>query len=353
MPEFGAGIVAGGRGPWIERAFCQLTARQTTLPVPKLHASTMNPTVRPVKDCPALARRYDPIGVVIGVASMALYLSLCEVGARADEVRAAFEKLLASPRLSARRASQQWRFLRGCFERLLDPTVEEMHVEARKAAQYKFEIEKRLARYYQAAGPALVFVFLLMDRAVAVREDLIDEDYPSSSGYALLVSHAHLRAALSADKRELQEYFVRLIEDAARAEFAAYAAVPEVRLASLDGVFVPNGPAYRRIRNVVEQNALKGWTIRHPEYNPSTMRVLSVRVGEVTDTQATMFTEEYWYLRWWSMPESRYAYIYNETNHQRYVLTRVGARWLIDANIYPPPRATAATGQLRTRTARR
>lgn len=284
---------------------------------------------------------------------MTPYLPLCEVRAHSDEVRAAFEKLLASPRLSARRASQQWRFLRECFEHLLDPNVEEVHVEARKAAQYKFEIEKRLARYYQSAGPTLVFVFLLMDRGTAVREDLIDEDYPSNSGYALLVSQARPGAEPPPGKRELQEYFVRLIEEAARAEFAAYAAVPEVRLASLEGVFVPDGPAYRRIRNVVEQSALKGWTLRHPEYNPSTMRVLSVRVGGVTDAEATVFTEEYWYLRWWSMPESRYAHIYNETNQQRYVLTRAGGRWLIDANIYPPPRATTATGQPRTRTAQR
>ena len=272
---------------------------------------------------------------------MSPYLSLNEVGAHSDEIRAALEKLLASPRLAARRASQQWLFLRGCFERLMNPVAEEVHVEARKAAQYKFEIEKRLARYYQTAGPTLAFVFLLMDRDTAVRQELIDEDYPSNSGYALLVSHARPEMVSPQPERELQEYFVRLIEDAARAEFAAYAAAPEVRLSSLDGVFVSDGPAYRRIRNVVEQRSSAGWTIRYPEYNPSTMRVLSVRVGEITDTEATVFTQEYWYLRWWSLAESRYTYIYNETNHQRYVLMRIGGRWLVDTNIYPPPRATA------------
>jgi hypothetical protein len=129
--------------------------------------------------------------------------------------------------------------------------------------------------------------------------------------------------------------------------------VPEVRLASLEAMFVPDGPAYRRIRNVVEQSALKRWTIRYPEYNPSTMRVLRVRVGEMTEMEATVFTEEYWYLRWWSVDEARYVYIYNEINHQRYVLTRIGGQWLIDANVYPPPRTTPAPSRPKRREIRR
>jgi hypothetical protein len=273
---------------------------------------------------------------------MTPYLTLEEIRARVGEVRAAFESLLSSPRIAARTESQQWRFLCSCFEQLMDSATGEAQVEARKATQYKFELEKRMARYYQAAGPALAFVFVLIDRGAAVRRDLIDEDYPSTSGYALLVSHARPEVVSPQPERELQEYFVRLIEDATRAEFAAYAAAPEVKLASLDGIFVHDGPAYRRIRNVAEERSQRRWTIRYPEYNPSTMRVLSVRVAGVTDTEATVFTEEYWYLRWWSVSEGCYSYIYNETNHQRYVLTRVGGRWLIDTNIYPPPRAATA-----------
>jgi hypothetical protein len=235
----------------------------------------------------------------------------------------------------------------------MDPATEEVTVEPRKAAQYRFEIEKRLKRYYRSARPALAFVFLLADRGSALRQELIDEDYPSSSGYVLLVSHARPEVVAPPSERELREYLVRLVEDAARAEFAAYAGAPEVTLASLDGIFVPDGSAYRRIRNIVEQHARRGWTIRYPEYNPSTMRVLGVRVGEVSETQATVFTEEYWYLRWWSETEARYAYVYNETNHQRYILTRVDGRWLVDTNVYPPPRATAATRRPRSEVARR
>jgi hypothetical protein len=172
-------------------------------------------------------------------------------------------------------------------------------------------------------------------------------------GYVLLVTHARPEVIAAPSELELREYLVRLVEDAARAEFTAYAGAPMVNLASLDGLFVPDGPAYRRIRNVIEQHARRGWTIRIPEYNPSTMRVLGVRVGEVSETQATVFTEEHWYLRWWSETEARYAYIYNETNHQRYLLTRVGDRWLVDTNVYPPPRATSAMRRPKDREARR
>ncbi len=285
--------------------------------------------------------------------AMTPYLSLSEVRARSEEIRAAFESLLRSPRLAARPTSRQWVFLRACFVRLMDPATEEVTVEQRKAAQYKLEVEKRLARYYRSAGPALAFVFLLMDRGSAVRQDLVGEDYPANAGYVLLVAHARPEAVAPPSELELREYLVRRVEDAARAEFAAYAGVPSVNLSSLDALFVQDGPAYRRIRNVVEQHARRAWTIRYPEYNPSTMRVLSVRVGEVSETQATVFTEEYWYLRWWSETEARYAYVYNETNHQRYILTRVDGRWLVDTNVYPPPRATAAMRHARTGSARR
>lgn len=284
---------------------------------------------------------------------MTPYLSWSEVRAGSEEIRAAFEGLLRSPRLAARPASRQWVFLRACFARLMDPSAEEAFVEPRKAAQYKLEVEKRLRRYYRSAGPALAFVFLLMDRGSALRQDFVDENYPSSSGYVLLVSHARPEVVAAPSELELKEYLVRLVEDAARAEFAAYAATPEVRLSSLDGIFVHDGPAYRRIWNVVEQRSLARWTIRYPEYNPSTMRVLSIRVGDVSETQATVFTEEYWYLRWWSEAEARYAYIYNETNHQRYILTRVDGQWLVDTNIYPPPRATTAARRPKDREARR
>lgn len=115
--------------------------------------------------------------------AMTPYLSWSEVRAGSEEIRAAFEGLLRSPRLAARPSSRQWAFLRACFARLMDPATEEVTVEPRKAAQYKLEVEKRLKRYYHAAGPALAFVFLLADRGSAVRQDLVGEDYPSSSGY--------------------------------------------------------------------------------------------------------------------------------------------------------------------------
>ena len=106
----------------------------------------------------------------------------------------------------------------------------------------------------------------------------------------------------------------------------------------------------RRIR---VPKALSRDTIRHPGFNPSTMRVLNVRGGEVSDAEATVFTQEYWCLRRWSLIESSYVYVYNETNRQRYVLTRAGGRWLVDTNIYPPPQTTTALRRPRGGSARR
>jgi hypothetical protein len=281
------------------------------------------------------------------------YLSWSEVQARSGEIRTAFEKLLGSPRVAPRPTSMQWRFLRTCFVRLVDEAAPDVVIEPRKASQYRFEIERRLKDYYQGASTALGFVFSLVDRASALRRGFIEENYPVVAGYVLLVAHARPEAVSSQPEREMREYFLRLVDDATKAEFATYGALPTVNLSPLDGLFVPAGSAYRRIRDLVERHASSRNTIRHPEYNPSTMRVLSSRVGEISASEAIVFTLEYWYLRWWSLTESRYIYVYNETNRQRYVLTHVAGRWLVDTNIYPPPRTVTPLKKARRGVARR
>ena len=76
-------------------------------------------------------------------------------------------------------------------------------------------------------------------------------------------------------------------------------------------------------------------------HNPSTCRLLSVTVKEVTDTEAQLRTAEYWYLRWWSIPNEGYTYPYRETNRQIWFL-RPDPKgiWRVWDNLYPPPRMT-------------
>jgi hypothetical protein len=85
----------------------------------------------------------------------------------------------------------------------------------------------------------------------------------------------------------------------------------------------------------------RNWTISNPN-NPSTHRLISVKVVRVGAAEAEVRTEEFWYVRWWSLDKRKNAYVYNERNFHKYLLVREAGQWLIDYDIYPPPRESAS-----------
>ena len=268
------------------------------------------------------------------------FWSLDEIRGREAEVRAAFDELMAQRRVVPRPRSRQWRFFRSCLVALVDSTEPELGAARTTAAQYKFEVEDRLRRYYRSPGRPLSIVFSLMDRSRALLAEIVDEAYPSTLGYVLLVSDARPEQTLLTGNVELRQYLARVVDDAARAEFDVYRRLPVIDLAPIDRYFRVDSPAYLRIRTVVEGHAKRERCISFPLHNPSTMRVLKLRVQRVEATAAVVTTLEYWYLRWWSLRKQAYSYVYQETNHQRYHLVQLGDQWLVEGNIYPPPRNT-------------
>ena len=74
--------------------------------------------------------------------------------------------------------------------------------------------------------------------------------------------------------------------------------------------------------------------------NPSTKRVLGVKVKNIEGAEAVVSTTEYWYLRWWDTKTESYTYPYRETNRQQYVLRDEGDAWRVWANLRPLPRSS-------------
>ena len=69
--------------------------------------------------------------------------------------------------------------------------------------------------------------------------------------------------------------------------------------------------------------------------------MLDIRIVKFEAEKAFVRTKEYWYLRWFALEKNDYAKVdYRETNTQTYVLTRRDGRWLVEDNIYPPPRGS-------------
>jgi hypothetical protein len=271
---------------------------------------------------------------------MAEYWSLDEVRGRRDEIRGAVERLLSWRSLVLRPRSRQWLFFRQTIDMLFGDEVASCWLTRQQATQYKYEVENRLRDLYLKPGRPVPLLFRLMDRQQAMALGLIDEAYPSVLDYVMLIGPPRAEVVPPVCTDVLRDFLPSVIDRAAQAEFAVYKSVPVVDFTPLNGLFVINGPAYRRVQNTAEEHSKKNWTLMKPPYNPSTMRIIKVKLMELSEQRAYLRSHEYWYLRWWSQSSGKYVYVYQETNYQRYWLICQDGTWLVEANEYPQPRST-------------
>lgn len=270
------------------------------------------------------------------------YLQIEDIHEHTQEIRGALESLLASKVLVVRSDALQWRFLRDCFECLLsNEYISDFEMIASvQLAQYKYEIEDKLRRFYLHPGKPLDFVFTVVHSSKLSMHGF-DEIYPSLAGYSLLVRDLTIdRITDGAGSGEnLKLYLERVVTEANDAEFRAYAALPEIRDDEIARWFCVGSPAYNEIRNILERHNKKGWVLSNP-YNPSTKRLTKLNVKEVTKDEARVDTMEYWYLRWWDERKGSYEYSYRESNRQMYELRKIGDEWKVYRNLRGQPRSS-------------
>ncbi len=269
----------------------------------------------------------------------------------ADELQAALEEMLANRAVVGRPRSHQWRFLRDLLHRLLDGAqmTPFSELSPQTAAQYKFEIETRLKRHYLRPGGPVKWVFKLCHHRDLPRIGMADPDqYPRLAGYCLLVRRNDPTASTPTDpdpwgaknwRHSTREHLEKLIQEAVDAEFTAYTSLPKIDAKALSASFHPRSPAMTEILNVLHRHAERGWVINN-SLNPSTKRLISAHVVELTADKALVRTREYWYLRWWDSNADRYTYPYRETNMQMYVVKLIADKWKVFSNERPPPRSS-------------
>ena len=272
------------------------------------------------------------------------FLTFREIRENRDEVKAALMELLANKRVVGRPDARQWRFFRACAMRLFGEKTGEEDTFAglarTTAAQYKFEVERKLKLFYQGPGKRNEYVFAPVHASRLQWFGLSPETYPCLAGYGVLVRDMSVtREPAIIIGRELTDYLERVVARGMEAELQAYFALPQICLDGLARWFVEDGPAMRRIADVVQGCAGRGWSLESP-MNPSTCQLLSVNVQKVRGNDAEVVTREYWYLRWWDRRAKKYAYIYQETNRQNYILKKENDNWRIFQNIRPRPRTS-------------
>lgn len=270
------------------------------------------------------------------------FLALAQLHEWVGEIRATFDSLMGNQSLAVRKDARQWRFFRFCLERTLGATPEKWIAERpQQLAQFKFEVADKLRRFYLRHGKAVDFVFSLVHRRDALRDRLIvDPQYPDTEGYYLLVRDRREGGeAQYTPLAETKAYLEKVVGACIDAEFSAYQCLPESNEAPLRQWLRPESGADRELTLTHSQLRRRGWIISNPG-NPSTKRLLAIKIKDIRGNEAVVRTTEYWYLRWWSTVEQKYCFPYRETSRQTYVLVSTPDGWVVEDIIRSAPRSS-------------
>lgn len=276
---------------------------------------------------------------------MSLFLTKSEVDDYRTEIAEAFDSLITHPWLSVRKNSQQWAFLRHCFKVLMGQASGDFPCSEKQAVQYKYEISDRFQRYYLAFGKPVKFVFQLVSEKKNSRSAAEEPDYPSSNSYRLMVSYNYDRPEEIQLRKLLAE---KAIAEAVEAEFNSYLRLPEIVSKDIENVFDQTGSRYKEIMNLLRKHRARGWTLRN-ESNPSTKRLIDLKIVKMTKADAEVRTLEFWLLMWWSLKDEKYAHTYKEENRQTYHLIWKQDRWLVRDNTWPKPKISTPRRNIRAR----
>jgi|WetSurMetagenome_2_1015567.scaffolds.fasta_scaffold08649_4 hypothetical protein len=272
------------------------------------------------------------------------YLSLDEIRDKSNEVRQALDDLLATKVVVGKGNARQWRFFKDCIKLLFDPRFasEFENIQPIQSAQFKFEVEDKLNKFYLHPGKPIEFVFSLVHKSKLSDFGITDETgYPMLAGYSALIRDLLIDCDNNSinNKANIRLYLERVITEANDAEFSAYQALPAIKTDELAKWFCEDSPAIKEIINLLNHHQKRRWIISNP-FNPSTRRLLKIKITDIKVDEAMASTTEYWYLRWWDEKEGSYAYPYRETNNQKYILKPEGQEWKVYMNLRPQPKSS-------------
>lgn len=273
-----------------------------------------------------------------------MYLTRKEIDHYLPEITEEFQAIIKHPWFSGRKNALQWQFLRHCFSILTGESTGDFECSEKQAICYKYEVNDRLQHYYLAFGKPIKFVFNLINDKKAGIHDYDEPDYPSCNNYKLRVSYNKDRPDDIQNQKLLIE---KTIAESMDEEFEVYRALPDLEFTRLGEVFDLNGSAYKEIVNRAKKHRRRRWVIKG-DTNPSTKRLIDIRIDNISANKAKARTSEYWLLMWWSLKDEKYIHTYKEMNRQRYFLIYKNDRWLVQENIYEKPKTSTPRRNIRS-----
>jgi hypothetical protein len=280
------------------------------------------------------------------------YLSLYEINSSKDDIRRELELLLSNKAIVTKPKSIQWQFFNECVNKLFNHSSSINKSNSKSGfnslssthkAQLKFEVEDKLKKFYLKPGRKINFVFQMIHKK-ELQKIFFDEEgpYPDVGGYSILIRDTsnELTPNYNLTEKDIKEYIERVVVEAVETEFDAYHSLPEIIGDELlNAWFCKNGPAKKEIMHVLTHHKERGWILTNP-MNPSTKRILMLKVKKIEKREIFVSTTEYWYLRWWDTKKKSYAFPYRETNRQQYVLRKDNGIWKVYETIRPAPRTS-------------
>ncbi len=273
------------------------------------------------------------------------YLSIQDINSMEEDIKQEMKLLLSNKAVVFKPNSLQWQFFNDCLNTLFNSGKHSKFCSLDKShkAQLKFEVEDSLRRFYLKPGRHLNFVFQMIHKKEL--KNIFDDDadaYPEIGGYSILIrdTSKENEGNNKLTEKDIKDYIERVVTEAIETEFKAYMALPKIISdIILDKWFMPDSPAVKDILHVVLRHKERGWVLSNP-MNPSTKRILNMKIRKIEKGEVFVSTTEYWYLRWWNTKENSYTYPYRETNRQQYVLRKHKGLWKVYETIRPQPRTS-------------
>ena len=272
------------------------------------------------------------------------YLTIREIDSKKEDVKHELMSLLSNKAVVFKPNSLQWQFFSDCVNKLLKPGYCSKFSSLNNAhkAQLKFEVEDSLRKFYIKPGRKINFVFQMIHKKELKNIFNNDsDDYPNIGGYSVLVRDTSGdNSNNEVTEKDIKDYIERVVTEAIETEFKAYMMLPKIISdIILDKWFVPGSPAVKEIMHVVLRHKERNWILTNP-MNPSSKRILNMKIRKIEKSEVFVSTTEYWYLRWWNAKENSYTYPYRETNRQQYVLRKHKGSWKVYETIRPQPRTS-------------
>jgi hypothetical protein len=233
----------------------------------------------------------------------------------------------------------------------LDKDIYEVYTYKATATQYKGYSKNTIRGAFKPGNPLRDLIDLLCLYAhgktyvQCVKDGILPNDLAEFAKLKSLIKGRMVKWPESLDisvptpskQGTLQEQLITIVRGANDAEYNAYCQLPEVTTAGIDKFIWPDGIAYKRIFTVLTEHQKKGWIINNTN-NPSGHEEYGIWIDRLTDRNAVIKTEEFWYLRWFNVRTGKYIHIYNEVNIQTWCLIKRNEVWKVISTYYPKPR---------------